>query len=459
VILRPAAAPHARELVVDADAPVAVRVAIGDRTAVFEPTAHLQVPLVGFTPGETTEVVIEADGAEIARFAVSTPPLPDRVPIVEVLAYDQDRVEPGWTLANVSVPREPVSYVVLLDERGAIVWLWESPIDVGDVRLHDDGWLWGLAGGVFTFDWLGRFDRHWAPVDRGLGPWTPIEVASGLHHELIPVDGGFLTLDDAVVPVDDYPGVGDVDVEDPRVVEYGVDGAIRSVRAMSPVLDTHRVRENSLDAPSGAYEWAYANGAAVDVDGSVVVSLRHQDALVKLDAEGQLVWILGDPEGWRPDLAPYLLAPVGEPFAWPYHQHAPEIGPDGVIAVYDNHTLPGVRGPSRGVVYRVDELARTVSQVRETPLGGLFSAVMGDADLQPTTGNLLVDHAYVVDEGDGPVPEWGEHWVRLAEHAPDGTIVADFRLRSDAADEPTGWKMYRAERIASPWPASVGGWE
>ncbi len=474
--------PYVRELRVTAEEPVSTRVHLTgaslDRTAIFaEPTRDLTVPLLGFVPGEAAEVEVIVEGTRTTRrsFHLDLPPLPARFPIVEVLALDPDAVEPGWTLGNVSVAQGGPSYLVLLDERGAVTWWWEPTIDVGDLRLGPEGHLWALAAGsAFELDWMGRGYRHWSNEDQGVGEWIRLD-ANGLNHELALVEGGLLSLENDEIEIQDFPidyddptQTADVLAEDPVVLTFDLHGAVTSRRKLSAVLDTHRIGANSLDRHRGLYAWAYANGAAIDpTDGGVVVSVRHQDALVKLDPDGDLVWILGNHEGWAPEFEPYLLDPVGTPFAWPYHQHAPEVWPDGTIAAYDNHSHDPASptfGPSRAAAWRVDPIEGTVSQVSAfdvTTTGPLFSAVMGDADRQPVTGNILLDHAYVVDEGAGPGAEvgWGEHWVRLAEVTPDGWVAADLRIRSELDAEPTGWKMYRAERIATPWAEGVGVWE
>ncbi len=47
-------------------------------------------------------------------------------------------------------------------------------------------------------------------------------------------------------------------------------------------------------------------------DDSVIVSLRHQYAVIKLDRKtGRLMWILGTPDAWMPPWDRYLLKPEG----------------------------------------------------------------------------------------------------------------------------------------------------
>ena len=107
-------------------------------------------------------------------------------------------------------------------------------------------------------------------------------------------------------------------------------------------------------------------------DDSVIVSVRHQDAVIKLSREtGELVWILGTHAGWGDRWKAYLLNPVGE-FEWPYHQHAARTTRDGLLLLFDNGNdrawPPETRTPdkeaySRAVEFKIDEEQGTVEQV------------------------------------------------------------------------------------------------
>ena len=59
-------------------------------------------------------------------------------------------------------------------------------------------------------------------------------------------------------------------------------------------------------------DWTHGNGVSYDPsDDSVIVSLRHQDAVIKIDrATRQIKWILGDHKGWNETLSKKLLTPV-----------------------------------------------------------------------------------------------------------------------------------------------------
>jgi hypothetical protein len=473
IALAPAEAPLARALTVVADVPVTVRVALDDgtdvRTIAFDaPATARVVPILGFRPGSSTAVTVTvtADRGSVTEgFDVESPALPEDFPIVEVLALDQDRVEPGWTLLDAeSTDEAAVPYVLMLDEAGAVAWWWAPPFRVSDVRLGVEGHLWALGDGrPREVDVLGNVVREWA---------------GGYNHELFVTADGFLTLRDDTVIVPDLPttyadpsAVAPAAVLDGTVVELGFDGAIRREWPLTDRLQTSRIGYGSLEVTDDGFDWAHANAVIPDDDGGLVVSVRNQDALVRLDAGGEVTWILGTPSGWASPYADRLLAPVGTPFAWPYHAHAPALA-GGLLYVFDNESWgfnpyesPILPPPSRVVAYCVE--GGTVSQELEltgSTTGPLHSEILGDADPLPLTGDVLADYGFLDREGDVRNADrgWGLRSGRLVEYAPTGEVVLDVRIRTDAAVDPVGRAVYRAERLGSPWAESgpaAGRWD
>ena len=145
-------------------------------------------------------------------------------------------------------------------------------------------------------------------------------------------------------------------------------------------------------------------------DDSFVVSLRHQDAVIKIDRmSGDLIWILGTPGGWRAPWKERLLTPRDD-VQWPYHQHNCEIAADGNLFLFDNGNfrarpfepkLPATENFSRVVEFAIERQNRSVSQVWS--FGGpgpdaLYSPIISSAARLPETPT----------SGDGERP--GEFW-------------------------------------------------
>jgi hypothetical protein len=473
------AVPLARVLVVSTPLDVTARLTLADDLGsrswdVAMDAGDHAVPVLGFHPGEHATLDVEllaGDGrAADASFDVRPADVPDPFPTIDVLALDPDRVEPGWTLFDALTPDGTGEYLVILDEGGRVVWWWEPGFSPGDARVGADGNLWLLGDGdAFEADFLGTIVRRWSTATRTDPGWVPT-TAGALNHELFVTDDGFWSLHDGSTDVPDLPRDYDAldalraaTIDDPAVVELGFDGVTRHSWKLSERLQTSRIGYDSLRTLTTGFDWAHANGVVPDPsDGGVIVSVRHQDAIVKLDGDGELAWILGTPAGWSPELAAKVLTPVGEPFAWPYHAHAPELEDDGLLVMFDNQRWgsnpyePEVEPPpSRVVGFRVDAVAHTVEQefaFDATTTGPLRCEAIGDADVQPITGNVLADYGFVADENGVTNAEngWGRMSARLVEYAPDGDVVADWRVRSDVHAEAEGWKVYRAERIAPP---------
>lgn len=139
--------------------------------------------------------------------------------------------------------------------------------------------------------------------------------------------------------------------------------------------------------------WAHVNSVDYDpTDDSIIVSSRHQSAIIKIGRDKKVKWIIGSHEGWKKPFADKLLTPVdasGKPIAcdkfmnhcenkfdWTWTQHtAWRINEkskkgDVYLTVFDNGDGRGMEQPAladmkytRLVVYRVNESKMTIEQV------------------------------------------------------------------------------------------------
>ena len=105
-------------------------------------------------------------------------------------------------------------------------------------------------------------------------------------------------------------------------------------------------------------------------DTSMIVSMRHQNAVAKIDYEtSEVIWILGDHIKWENNLSTKLLTPhhgftQGD---WPIGQHSALVLPDRNIVLFDNHRIENLftneNIPSRVVEYKIDETNKMISKV------------------------------------------------------------------------------------------------
>jgi hypothetical protein len=420
------------------------------------------VPVLGLRPDTAHTVgwtLRCGDDVRSGSLPLVTPPLGLPWPDATVLTAG----DVGLTLIDLQSPGL-ADYIAVLHADGAPAWVLETN-KVVDVRRDGDTLVAVERFDVVRWDWLGaELSRH--SPDPGPGD---IEVDTyGFHHEVFPVDDGFVALSTSSQVIADYPAgyLGDATaratVEDPLVVEVADDGTVRARWSLLDLLDSTRVGWGSLDDAELGLDWGHANAVVVHPSGDLVVSVRHQGAVVRFQRDGTLVWILGDPGGWQAPWSDVLLAPVGAPFAWPHHQHAPMLHPsgDGRLLVFDNGNYgrvnpygdldDGLGNYSRLVEYRVGD--GTVEQTWEyvdTSTGALFASTFGDADYVDS-GTVLGVWGSLLSEG-GVANEaagLGRKSTRLIEVDPaTDAVVWDLRLGSAAADAPEGWQVHRAERL------------
>jgi hypothetical protein len=428
-------------------------------------TSH-ELPLLGLHPDRRYLVLVSASdrfGTEATApepLIAETPPLPDGFPEIQLLKSDPERMEPGVTLFNA----KRAGRFVAIDAAGEVVWF----LDGGDgvVRQRPDGNLIfsGLGSTVTVVDLLGR------ELDR-------IELAhpySMLHHELsLTDDGNLLSLGRRPMRVDLFPTdeqvknapLAPAKVREEPVAEFAEDGTLIRAWPLSDYIPAQRIGYDSLKECeiSLGCDWLHANSVSHDSrDDSLIVSIRHQDAVIKISrTTGELKWILGHHANWPTSHQPYLLTPVGEPFDWPYHQHAAQVSSTGTILLFDNGNhraapfdgqtpMPDNENASRGVEYEVNETDMTVRQVWQYGWDAderLFSSALSELDELPVTGNRLltfgwlshIDGAYTRNLGYGEMP------ARVIEVDPgSGDKVFEVMI-STPYDQPL--RIYRSDRI------------
>jgi len=194
--------------------------------------------------------------------------------------------------------------------------------------------------------------------------------------------------------------------------------------------------------------WAHVNSVDHDAeDDSIIISSRHQSAMIKIGRDKEVKWILGSPEGWKDEYKDKLLTPVDSKgnkidcgasgsqcpgylsesggFDWTWTQHtafkidSKSKGDILYLSAFDNGDSRGMEQPalpsmkySRAVIYKIDQKKMTVEQVWEfgkdrgnewySPVTSLteyqkdkdsvfvYSAVAG-ADFDIATGAFLTD--------------------------------------------------------------------
>ncbi|MBA2321802.1 MAG: aryl-sulfate sulfotransferase, partial [Deltaproteobacteria bacterium] len=434
-----------------------------------------------------------ASGSIEVSEAVATAALPAEFPIAELFAPGIP--SPGHTLVPVNSSNfaiEVNAAVIAYDEEGIPCFFLEIDDQLEDAVPYGDGLLItsGLEQRVARYvRWDGTEEWAFTLDQAAVAPFVPVQaaLAERFHHDVFPhpeLPDRFLALARRPVEHADWrasyldPGVrADRVVSDDILVDFGRDGTVHSELRLSEVVPMDRIGFDSLeDVYPGWGDWSHANSLVWDA-GSYVVSLRHQDAVVKIDAvTHELKWILGTPDNWLAPWSDRLLQPEGD-LRWQWHQHAAELGPDAPdgrrqLVVFDNANWQAspftgdapVEDPiTRVVQFGIDEENLTVrmdwSYETSTVTGAsMFSEAVGDADFLPN-GHVLSTWGMLAALPDGTPNEdagLGNRSVRIIELDP--TTLQDvwhLYLSVPGSANPDGWTAYRSERIPSQYGRTV----
>ena len=324
--------------------------------------------------------------------------------------------------------------------------VYKAGIMMGFRQNNDGAFTWGYGQRYVKYDLMGRevFNRRlpdgYADFSHAMDPMQNgnylVRVASSDH---VRPDGKHVhTVRDVIIEVDPNGQVVDEwrlwDILDPyrNIVLKSIDqGAvclnIDASQAGKTLSAEELARMDQNDkfgdiVGSGAgRNWVHVNSVDYDpTDDSIIISSRHQSALIKIGRDKQVKWIMGSPEGWKGDFAKKVLKPVdknGKPitcegstcegdFDWTWTQHTAfkidekSKGDIIYVSAFDNGDARGMEQPalpdmkySRAVVYKIDQKKKTVEQVWEFGKERgheLFSAVTSLVEYQPDHDSIVM---------------------------------------------------------------------
>lgn len=353
-------------------------------------TRHV-LPVYGLYADTENRVVLTANTAdgqeEEQTLTIRTEPLPQRLADLGIITRLDvpESYQPGFNFTY----QPKAAY----DADGEFRWYFsdfdllrtQSDREDGRMIVVKGSTLMGAAL-LYEVDLLGRiYNVYYSPY--------------GAHHDIVRTEAGTLLVTgsdsgpDKKGPV--YNMIYELDT---------ADGAIINTLDLGAVLQRTR-GNNTVYWP---HDWFHLNSIVAVEGGKIIISGRHQSAVVKLSwPEGEIDWILSAPEGWNELFRPYLLQSAGDGFEWQLCQHTPTIlpdmddNPDTIdILLLDNGTdrfsddeevqrqiqngemgEPGLY--SRAVHYRVDEKAGTVEQIWQ------FGKELGDTYYSERCGNTM----------------------------------------------------------------------
>jgi hypothetical protein len=337
-------------------------------------------------------------------------------PQICVNKAEVDKMQSGFTLTNLYnwELKVPVTAVVL-DFQGRIRWFFQHgdvPDVRGDIDVRSDseGVLIGGTNIVEREDavfpvlinwdqyvlWKGKFVNH--------------------HHIHRRKNGNFMFLTFETRIMKEHEGVVGADI----IVEF--DPRRNVIVWLWRLLD-HVVPEKPKHL---LFDWSHCNTIEEDSEGRFLyLSARNLNSIFKINRKtGEIVWRLGEKGDFKIK---------GEDMF--YNQHSPELQKNGNLLIFDNGTgRPAKYGGrySRAVELEIDEdkmKAKAVWSWGEDL--EIYTPIWGDAD-KLDNGNILMTF------GTRTHPKTS----RLVEVTLKNEIVWDVELK------PSGWGMYRAERLS-----------
>lgn len=378
--------------------------AYGHRAQVHEG----QAALLGLKPERAYywRVVVEREGPDpvTGMQVFHTPALPEDLPPFELEVRDAARseVDDGFVVTSVYDPK--VSFVVILDGDGDIVWWIRDPgppwkINRARPSLDGRSIVWSRYDRSRLAD-IGTIER--LALD---GSWGTVTRAVEQHHDFVEhEDGTFAWLSWAYTEASLLPQQVPTVYDLVREVAEGADDAVEPRVAFDLLEDSSAAFDwmcsHNLEGVyiPGYRDWSHANSIVhAPASDRWYVQVRYHDALLAIDrATGEMLWALGGPYGEFDAPSPDDL---------PKHAHLSDAWDGGFLA-FDNQDHASRH--SRVVEYAYDEESRTVWPVWEyADPEGRYAAFLGDARRLPG-GNRLISWS-----------PFGE----LTEVTPEGDVV------------------------------------
>ncbi len=398
----------------------------------------------------------------VHRLEHETGALPEDIPTMRLLSPEPERTAPGLTMFSVSRWKrfleldfidEEWGMILVVDELGRVVWYHRADRSITEVARLSGGSIVYVSGfdGAVEIDLLGR----------EIGRWTHDDLdMDTVHHDFIETPHGtFVSLGTELRRIAGYDAMGtEYNVVGDVVAEFRRDGTIVRQHHLFDLLDPLRTRDG-FEEPhwdpvywrdvGATKDWSHTNSVIHDPsDDSLILCLRHQDWLLKIDREtGAVIWRFGEDGDFE-------LRSGGD---FPFHSHSPELQPNGNLLVYDN-------GNGRTSSSEESEFSRAVEyalntdgppgtwfaeQVWEFRNGSYFAPSVGDAD-RLKNGNVLI-----TDGGMFSVPfiSMGDNsayrFARIVEvtRADSPDVVFQLIVADTAPADRTGYTVYRADRI------------
>jgi hypothetical protein len=333
------------------------------------------------------------------------------------------------------------------DLQGNIIWYYDPGPDLGSpvpMKLLDNGHFLIDDGDLQELDLSGKVVRDVShnQVNQSLLAHNFGFAITGFHHDVAVLPNGhWITLAQTIKQFTDLPGYpGVTEVVGDALIDIDPDGNVAWAWSGFDHLDVNRHLQ-------GLPDWTHSNAIVYTADGNLLVSMRHQSWILKVDYEnglgtGEILWKLGED-------GDFTIA-SGDPNDWFYAQHYPNIvaanGSQTTLAIWDNGNYridstgtncgidSGTACYSRATLFQIDEAAKTANLLWDYQPG--FYSWWGGSIGQLSNGNV---------EFDMTIP-FNTAASQIMEVTGSGSPQPVWQLNL------TGANAYRAFRIPSLYP-------
>ena len=189
---------------------------------------------------------------------------------------------------------------------------------------------------------------------------------------------------------------------------------------------------------SVANDWTHSNAFAPSPDGNLIVSIRHQDWVVKLNYQNGTAPSDG-PDLWKLGRQGDFTVQSSDPCPWFSHQHNASFAFNGLLTLFDNGntriTEPAQfcgngssQSHSRGQSWSLDETHLVATQVENLDLGA-YSIATGSAELL-SLGNYHFFMGFIGGTNSKSVEYTPGGQLRLEEDIPNNVGYRSFRMET-----------------------------
>ena len=304
------------------------------------------------------------------------------------------------------------------DLAGRVVWYYPGNPLAFMTRPEGGGTFWGIAQDPQGDPWkqvLREFNLTGLAVrETNAGRVNEQLKALGkrsinaFHHEALRLpDGNIATLGGVEQVLSGVQGTGAVDVLGDMVIVLDQNLNVVWTWDTFDHLDVKRgATLGELCQPnacpplllrSSANDWTHANAIEAAPDGNLLVSIRNQDWIVKInydsgEGNGDILWRLGNGGDFQ------LNSTIQN--GWFSHQHDPRFEPLSTdrLMILDNGNVrhdTDSKANSRGQVYQLDEQAKTATLVFNADLGR-YSLAVGSTE-RLSNGRYWFDNGFLPD--------------------------------------------------------------